>query len=309
MTKNDLPRKYRPAGFKEVLGQPAAVRMLTAMGKARTIPQCLLFVGPSGCGKTTMARVTANKLKCGGPDLCEVNAAENRGIDMVRSIAARANMKPIAGPVRVWIIDECHQLTADAQGAFLKLLEEPPEHVYFMLATTHPNKLRKAILTRCTEIKVNEVGIDLLEGLVQRVHRMETDNNDLDEAVARKIAECAEGSARTALVLLQTVINITDPDKQLASIENGGAKAQAIEIARAIMKGVAWGKMAAILKTCDEEPESIRWLVLSYATTVALGKGDPARAIDIIEAFGDNFYDTKKAGLVRACYDALNQGD
>lgn len=301
----ELHLEERPATLKAVVGQTEAVAQLKSLSTGEEgIPHCLLFSGPSGCGKTTLARIVRRRLKCADADFAEVNAANSRGIDMVRNIQVRAGMAPIGGgAARVWLIDECHQLTADAQGAFLKLLEEPPDHVYFMLATTHPEKLRKAIRTRCTEIKVRDLTEAEVVALVQRV--ADDRGIEVGAEVVAKLAEVSEGSARKALVLFQQIMGIDDTEKQMASLQNVDAKAAAFEIARGLMAGAPWSKIAKIIKACDEEPESIRWLILSYFTTVALGGGkNAARAVEVMEEFQDNYFDTKRAGLVMSCYRA-----
>lgn len=306
-TVRELHLEERPGSFKTVVGQPEATEQLVALAKTEGgMPHCLLFSGPSGCGKTTLARIVRKKLVCSEQDFFEVNAADNRGIEMVRNIQQRVGLAPIAGDTRVWLIDECHQLTADAQGAFLKLLEEPPRHVYFMLATTHPEKLRAAIRTRCTEIKVRALTEIETRGLVLRV----AGDRDvqLDEEVVEKLAEVSEGSARKALVLLQQIMGL-EKEKQLTALQNADAKAAAIEIARSIMSKKGWSSVATILAKCDEEPESIRWMVLSYFSKVALGGGAmAAHAIDVLECFQFPYYDTKKAGLILSCYNACQRG-
>lgn len=299
----EIHLEERPITFKQVIGQREACSQLHALGKgADGMPHCLLFIGPSGCGKTTLARIVRRKLKCDDVDFCEINAADNRGIDMVRSIQSRVGLTPLAGATRVWLIDECHQLTAEAQGAFLKLLEEPPDHVYFMLATTNPEKLKRTIRTRCTEITVREIPDDLIIGLVQT--KAEERDLPITDAVAAKLAEVCEGSARKALVLLQQIIGIDDPKLQMTALQNADTKAAAIEIARALMRGAPWSVVSELLRSCKEEPEGIRWLVLGYFTTVALGGKEAARAVDIMAEFQDNYFDTKKAGLVMSCYNA-----
>jgi len=303
----EIHLEERPTSFKQMVGQREACEQLVALAKSEEgMPHCLLFTGPSGCGKTTLARIVRRRLKCSDADFAEVNAAESRGIDMVRGIQARIGLAPIDGDARVWLIDECHQLTADAQGAFLKLLEEPPAHAYIMLATTDPQKLRRTIRTRCTEIKVRDLMISELVGLANRVAKDRT-GEPLAETVAHKLAEVADGSARKALVLLQQIIGLGDPKKQTAALEKADVKQAAIEIARAVMARKGWRPVAAILKTCDEDPESIRWMMLSYFTKVALGGGKNAdHAVAVMEEFQDNFYDSKKAGLVISCYRACN---
>lgn len=301
----ELHLSERPRKLGQVVGQKAAVAQLTGLAKSESgIPHALLFTGPSGCGKTTLARIVRHRLKCADVDFQDINAAENRGIDMVRSIQARMTLSPLGGESRVYLIDEAHQLTADAQGALLKMLEEPPAHVYFMLATTHPEKLRKAIKTRATEISVSAVAPSDLAGLISRT--AEKHGRALDSDVIEKAAGISDGSPRKALVLLQQVVGIPDKQGQLDALDAADAEQNAIEIPRALLRtNTTWKAMVAILKTCDEEPERIRRLVLSYATKVALGGRDSARAIEIIEEFEDNFFDSGKAGLTRACYNIV----
>src|SRR5690606_3369465 len=107
------------------------------------IPHAMLFTGPSGCGKTTLARILRVKLRCSDNDFQEINAADFRGIDSIRSMRQQVGAAPLGGDSRIWLIDEAHSMTADAQNAFLKLLEDTPRHVYFFLATTDPQKLKK----------------------------------------------------------------------------------------------------------------------------------------------------------------------
>ena len=153
----ELYKKYRPKNFKRIVGQPTITEQLTSMTRSNQFPHSSLFSGPSGCGKTTLARIMRNKLDCGDQDFQEVNCADFRGIDMVRDIRNRMNLAPIGGECRVWLIDEAHQLSSQAQNAFLKILEDTPSHVYFMLATTDPQKLIPTIRTRCAEFKVSSL--------------------------------------------------------------------------------------------------------------------------------------------------------
>ena len=301
----EIHLEERPRTFKRVVGQRGACRQLISMAKSDGgLPHCILFTGPSGCGKTTLARIVKNKLKCSDADFTEINAAATRGIEMVRMLQSRIGTSPLESESRVWLIDECQQLTADAQGAFLKLLEEPPDHAYFILATTNPEKLRRTIRTRCTEIKVNALTEPDLIGLVRRI--AEERGTDLDSEVLDKLAAVAEGSARKALVLLQQIIGLEDTEAQLNTLQNADAKQASIEIARALMSGKSWKHIAALIKACDGEPESIRWLILSYFSSVALGGGKNAdAAVRILEEFQDNYFDTKKAGLVMSCYRCL----
>lgn len=303
----ELHLEERPKTFKEVIGQKEACQQLIKLAQGPGgIPHCLLFTGPSGCGKTTIARIVRGKLKCGDIDFFEVNAANDRGIDMVRDIQIKAGLSPIDGETRVWLIDECHQMTSDAQGAFLKLLEEPPTHVYFMLATTNPKKLRKEIRTRCTEITVRSLTDVEILGLVRTV--AEKYNSNINSNVGKKLVETAEGSARKALVLLQQIIGLPDDETKINTLQKSDAQQSAIEIARALMTGKPWSVVADLVSACEEEPESIRWMILSYFSKVALGGRGADRATEILEEFQYNYFDTKKAGLVMSCYRACKGG-
>lgn len=300
----ELYKKYRPQNFGDVVGQKDVVNVLIEMGKAMKIPHFLLFVGPSGCGKTTIARILRKKLKCSDADFVEVNAAESRGIDTIREIKATMNLAPMAGKCRVWLMDEVHALTGDAQNALLKMLEDTPPHVYFMFCTTDPQKLKATIKTRATEIKCKEISREDLAALVVRVVAAEG-SPPLTDDVVKRLSYVAEGSARKALVLLDSVIRIKDAASQIEAIEANDVKGQAIQIAKALLnKSTSWNQMCQILQSVDEEPESIRWLVLSYCGAVLI-KADNARAALILTEFRDNWFDCKKAGLVLSCYNVI----
>lgn len=259
------------------------------------------------CGKTTAARILRNKLKCGDSDFVELNTADFRGIDMVRDIRSRMGLAPLNGEVRIWLIDEAGKLTSDAQDALLKMLEDTPSHVYFMLATTDPQKLKITIKTRCTEIKVRSLTADEIGTLLARVAGEE--GISLHEDVAKKIADIVDGSARKALVLLHQVRGIAGPEGQLSVLASSDGGVQAIELARALMSGKTnWKTVADILKKLREMDadgaEGIRWMILGYATSVLLSSGVPTAAL-MVECFEKNFFDSKYAGLARACYDVV----
>lgn len=306
----ELYLKYRPQSFKEVVGQKEAIKSLNDMGKRGEIPHALLFTGPSGTGKTTLARILKRKLKCSDHDFIELNAASDaRGIETIRKIQSRMGALPLGGKCRIWLLDEVHQLTGDAQNGMLKLLEDFPSHVYFFLATTDPNKLKKTIRTRCTEIACNPVSEEEIKQLVQTIVGKE--EVSLDEAVSAKIAEVVDGSARKALVLLHSVIGLNSTEEQLAFIQKSDTKRQAIEIARALVKEkTTWKEMAQILKNVDEDPEQLRWMVLGYASKVLLNNPRAgARCALIIEEFREPWYGCGRAGLDVSCWNVINGSD
>jgi DNA polymerase-3 subunit gamma/tau len=298
----ELYKVYRPKTFKAVAGQDATIKQLTKMLKGKRLPHSLLFHGPSGCGKTTLARIVADKLGCKDHDLAEMNCADIRGIDAVRQIRSQVNLAPVVGKCRVWIIDEAHKLTNDAQNAFLKLLEDTPRTAYFFLATTEPGKLITTVRTRCTELPIELMSTAALKTMIARVCGRE--EIELPEDVGDALLEASGGSARKALVLLDQVRGENDEDEQLRILSSADERQNAIEIARMLIRSdTTWKGMAKLLKSIDDEPEGLRHMILGYATSVVLGCGPGTpRAATILEEFSQNFYDSKRAGLVNACY-------
>jgi len=303
----ELYRKYRPRELKDVIGQDGAISSLETMVKRKSVPHALMLTGPSGCGKTTIGRILKKTLGCGDRDFIEINAADFKGIDTIREIRRGAVMAPISGDCRIWLIDEAGKLTNDAQNAFLKILEDAPEHAYFFLATTDPHKIIKTIHTRCTEVQIRAMSPKDLMRVVTRVSNKE--GMELSEDVVQSIVECAEGSARKALVILGQVGHLENEEQQLKAIVAASInKDQAIELARALIRpNVRWQEVAPLLRDIKDDPEQVRYLVLGYSRSVMLGGGKLAsRAFDIIDVFSDNFYDSKHAGLAAACWELLH---
>ena len=175
-----LARKYRPRRFSEMVGQEAVVTALTHALEQRRLHHAYLFTGTRGIGKTTVSRILAKSLNCTGADgqggitatpcgVCgacteidadryidyiELDAASNRGIDEIRDLLERAAYKPSVGRFKIFMIDEAHQLTKDSFNALLKTLEEPPEYLKFVLATTDPEKMLPTVLSRCLQFNL-----------------------------------------------------------------------------------------------------------------------------------------------------------
>lgn len=304
----ELYKRYRPRKLSEITGQKEALKILVDMGKRGVIPHAMLLSGPSGCGKTTIARIVARNLKCSDHDFNEINAASSRGIDMIRDIESMVGVSPMAGDCRVWLIDEAQSLTGDAQQAFLKLLEDMPPHVYFMLATTDPKKLKSTIITRCTQITCKSLTIDELSSLIRRVVTLESQRTEteieVDAEVVAKVAETAGGSARQALVTLNAVIGLQGKEAQLAAIENADVAKEGIDLARLLYSDKAtWSSVSKLLKTIEQDPEAIRRIIVGYGKTILLNSGS-SRAHFIIEEFREPLFDVGTAGalLASSCY-------
>ena len=299
----ELYRRRRPRKFSEMVGQDEAVNALQTLGKDGKIPHALLFTGPSGVGKTTAARIIKSCLKCHDNDFFELNSAEARGIDDIRAIQSRMSFAPIGGKCRIWLLDETHKVSSDGQNCMLKMLEDTPKHVYFILASSEPGKLIKAIKTRCTEIKFKAIPAALLEKLVMDTAVLE--QKPVDKAVAVKIASIAEGSGRAALVMLHQVIGLPGKDAQLNGLEKVDVAATGFNIAQALLKKVEWKEVAAMLKQAeDQDPEAIRRVVLGYMQSVLRGGAKNKRAWDIIECFRPNTFDIGMPGVVASCFEA-----
>ena len=222
---SSLYRKYRPQSFdsEELVGQDYVVRTLRNAISLDRVAHAYLFSGPRGTGKTTTARVLAKAINCladdprnrpcqvcvncrainsgAAPDIIEIDAASNRGIDDIRDLRERVRYAPAQLHSKVYIIDEAHQITGAAANAFLKTLEEPPSHTRFILATTDPEELLPTIVSRCQRFEFRRVGADDMTRRLQTVAELE--GIPIETDALRMIARHATGSLRDALGLLE----------------------------------------------------------------------------------------------------------
>jgi DNA polymerase III gamma/tau subunit len=303
----ELYRKYRPTALDGIVGQPTVVKMLKDLFKQNKVPHTILLSGASGCGKTSIARIIQTMLKCDEMDFYEINCASERGINIARDIKSVMGLSPLKSPCRVWLLDECHRLTGDALSALLKILEDTPNHVYFILATTDPQKLLKTIITRCTEFKLSALDSKSLAELITSVCQKE--QIDLSEEVLDRLVEISDGSARKSLVYLHQIAKLKDEDEQLNCLISNDVKRQAIELARTIMDPRSkWADVSKILQSLDEDPEQLRAMVLGYANKVLLSSPKLApKAYLVICAFETPFYyGSGRSGLSRACWEVMN---
>ena len=199
-----LYRKYRPQEFSEVKDQEHIVTVLEGAIKKKQIPHALLFSGTRGTGKTTLARIFAKEIGVSDIDVYEIDAASNRGIDDIRELKEAVHTLPYESERKVYIIDEVHMLTKEAFNALLKTLEEPPDHVVFILATTEEEKLLDTILSRCQVFKMRSPSREVLSEVVMDIAKKE--NFKMNSDAADLIAIAADGSFRDALGVTQKVI-------------------------------------------------------------------------------------------------------
>ena len=199
--------KYRPQNISE-LDLLSAREALEKTLKNKNIPHAFLFSGPRGTGKTSAARIlamTVNKIdNCDTPDIIELDAASNRGIEEIRTLREQVALSPMSCKYKVYIIDEVHMLTTEAANALLKTLEEPPAHVIFVLCTTDPQKLPETVISRCTRIQFARPSLaEILAKLkiVAKGEKFKIENSELD-----LIASESKGSFRDAIKILEQVI-------------------------------------------------------------------------------------------------------
>ncbi len=199
-----LYNKYRPHTFSELTGQDHIKLILEQAEKEKNFAHAYLLVGPRGTGKTTVARIIARALGAQDIDLLEIDAASNTGVDAMRDLIDKAQFSPSLSPCKVYIVDEVHMLSKSAFNALLKTLEEPPAHVYFILATTEIQKVPLTIVSRCQRLDFHRI---LPAAIEQRLAFIaESEKIDFEPEALKQIAEVSDGGLRDAVTLLQQVI-------------------------------------------------------------------------------------------------------
>lgn len=299
-----LYQTIRPTTLDGVVGQPAAVAQLASMVNQGNVSHAILFSGPSGTGKTTLARILARLLGSDGLEIQEINCASNNGVDLVRDIEAKIPLRTLSGKPRVYIIDECHQLTQQAQRAFLKVLEDTPPHVYFFLATTNPEKLDKPLKSRCTPVSLGLVPTTVIKAYLKG---LEAHNGGLPDKTLMAIAEAAAGSVRRALVFLEQTVSAGV--EHLPSILGADAEVstELFDIVRAVYAGSAFPKFSDDVRGLDDNQiESFRRAVLGYGAAILLRGAKSTKATESVESvmdlFSRPFFESGKSGLILAIH-------
>ncbi len=251
-----LARRYRPKKFSEVIGQDIAIKILSQAIQNGRLGSAILLNGTRGVGKTTLARILAKVIRCenSGIDPCqkcptcldfdtnnvdviEMDAASHTGVEDIRDIIESCQYLPSIGRYKVFIIDEVHMLSKSAFNALLKTLEEPPEHVKFLFATTEIQKIPETILSRCLRFNLKRIDTELLTQYLSSICLKE--HIQFEDRAIRLIANAANGSIRDALSTLEQAINVSDSILQEAQI-------------RELLSGMSYSEAFVLLKQIFE---------------------------------------------------------
>jgi DNA polymerase III subunit gamma/tau len=337
-----LYRKWRPRTFDAIVGQEPVVRTLKRAVETGRVAHAYLFSGPRGTGKTSTAKVLAMGLNCSeGPtsepdgtcdscraiinnssmDVLEMDAASNRGIDEIRDLRDKVNLAPTQGRMKVYIIDEVHMLTTEAFNALLKMLEEPPEHVVFVLATTEKHKVLPTIISRCQSFDFRRPGISTLSEKLREIS--EAEGIEAEPAALTAIAREGRGSFRDAEGLLDQLASFTDGPITAARVREllGSAGSEILlEATDALYERRAADALRIVERLQNEGRDLSRFIgelvahlrrlmLLPHAPEVALDEVDTeerpgleeqagriptAEVVRMIEALGDALSRTKR---------------
>jgi len=282
-----LARKYRPRNFTEMVGQEHVVQALTNALNTQRLHHAYLFTGTRGVGKTTVSRILAKSLNCQGPDgqggitatpcgVCsactdidsgrfpdytELDAASNRGVDEVQSLLEQAVYKPVQGRFKVFMIDEVHMLTNTAFNAMLKTLEEPPEYLKFVLATTDPQKVPVTVLSRCLQFNLRPMAPETVLSHLTQV--LASEKVSSEPQALRLLSRAARGSMRDALSLTDQAIAFGSGQLQEAAVRQMLGAVDRSYVFR-LIEALAQGDGKTVVETSD----ALRLNGLSAASTL-----------------------------------------
>lgn len=282
-----LARKYRPRNFAEMVGQEHVVQALGNALTQQRLHHAYLFTGTRGVGKTTVSRILAKSLNCTGadgqggitatpcgvcpacteidsgrfPDYIELDAASNRGVDEVQSLLEQAVYKPVQGRFKVFMIDEVHMLTNTAFNAMLKTLEEPPEYLKFVLATTDPQKVPVTVLSRCLQFNLRPMAPDTV--LEHLTHVLDKESVPAEPQALRLLSRAARGSMRDALSLTDQAIAFGSGQLQEATVRQMLGSVDRSHVFR-LIDALAQGDGRVVVETADQ----LRHNGLSAASTL-----------------------------------------
>ena len=302
-----LELAYRPGALDEVVGNESLVDSLYNVlnRPEEDRPKVYMFYGPAGCGKTTLARVVKETIGCKDCDYHEVDASSERGVKDIRSLKQKIQYAPLSNGPRMITFDECHGVTAIAQEAMLKMLEEPPDRCYFALCTTEPQALKNTLMRRCKKYEVKPLFPQEMRDFIAAI--LDAEEKEADPDLIERLVKISNGSPGEMLSYLDQVLEM-EP-KQALDVLN--KITMNVDVVRDIVNTLIdfnttgkWAKLAPLLKKMSQDPEQARRYILTTLSNRFLNSGGEVLA-NMTGLFAEPFYDSGKAGFILACYYAL----
>jgi len=308
--KTELHLQMRPRNFDEVIGNKSMISVIKSKLQKdkdgnHNFPHAVMLHGPKGSGKTTIGRIISKELGC-DPDIHkwdfhELDSVKDGGIETARKIDKGIHYPPNEAKCKVYLLDEIQDSSKKFMAGLLKTFEDGPDHTYFILCTTDPQKVLGTLKSRCAKYKVRGLKEKELKQLIDWTlgELGESVSGDVIDA----IAENAEGCPRECLVLLDSIIDLP-PEKRLNSIVPVESDAEVRELCQALLKGANWKALSSILKGLKgKDAEQMRYAVSGYMSSVALNNYNQKsvdRAALIFDCFKDSVMYTKFPGFVFA---------
>ncbi|MGE5309383.1 MAG: DNA polymerase III subunit gamma/tau [Deltaproteobacteria bacterium] len=332
MSYTVLAIKWRPKGFEEVVGQPHVVATLKNAIEKNKVAHAYMFSGPRGVGKTSCARILARALNCKkgatsqpcgecpsclditagrSLDVIEIDGASNRGIDEIRTLRENVKFSPASGRYKVYIIDEVHQITPDGFNALLKTLEEPPEFVKFILATTAPQKVPSTILSRCQRMDFRRISVMEIISQLERI--IAAEGGSVDREVLFAVARASDGALRDAESILDQLLSFS---KGKVSLEDVGSMLGTVQldtlfqIAACAQAGDSRGALALVNEIIDKGKDAdvlLQDLIGHFRNLmVARVAGPDTKLIDLPEDICGRLAEQAKGFSLEELFSAFN---